>query len=156
MSQNTIQMISPCAGGELSLPGGNYLPNQYGIYTINQSDVAAAIAGGCSFANLTAPVAPSVAAAGTTQGTATTLPPLAGQIHPVTGANGTNGVILSAQDAVVGRRVYIANMANAVLTIYPPSGGHIGGLGANAGFVSTANHGVCMVCIDGSGWAAMG
>ena len=159
MTQPTVQMISPVPGGELSLPGGNYFPNAYGIYNINANDVPAALAGGCSFAYLSVPVAPSVAAAGTTQGNATTLPPLAGQIHPVTGASGTNGVVLSSQDAVVGRRVYIANMANNALLVYPPSGGTIGGLAANVAFTSTANHGVCMVCVAAGGggqWAAMG
>ena len=158
MAATTVQMVSPVAGGELSLPGGNYLPNAYGIYNIATSDIPAAIAGGCSFAYLSVPVAPSVAAAGTTQGTATVLPPLAGQIHPVTGASGTNGVVLSPQDAVTGRRVSIANMSANALLVYPPSGGTIGGLGLNAAFVSTAAHGVCMVCINGAAnsWAAMG
>jgi hypothetical protein len=152
-------MICPVAGGELSLPGGNYYPNAYGIYNIATNDVPAALAAGCSFAYLSVPVAPSVAAAGTTQATATPLPPLAGQIHPVTGASGTNGVVLSAADVVLGRRIYIANMANAALLIYPPSGGTIGGLAANAAFTSTANHGICMTCVGTSGggqWAAMG
>ena len=158
MTQPTVQMISPTAGGELSLPGGNYLPNAYGIYNINANDVPAAMAGGCSFAYLSVPVAPSVAAAGTNQGNATPLPPLAGQIHPVTGASGTNGVVLSAQDAVTGRRVYIANLSSNALLVYPPSGGIIGGLAMNAAFTSTAAHGVCMVCINGAtnSWAAMG
>ena len=159
MTQQTVPMTSITAGGELSLPGGVYLPNAYGIYNINQSDVSAALAGGCSFAYLSVPVAPSVAAAGTNQGNATVLPSLAGQIHPVTGASGTNGVSISAADAVLGRRVYIANMSASALLIYPPSGGLIGGLAANAAFTSTAGHGVCMVCIVGgasSQWAALG
>jgi hypothetical protein len=72
----------------------------------------------------------AVAAAGTTQGTATAL---TAQINNVTtGIDGTAGVILPTP-AQAGLRIFIRNgSASLSLNIYPHSGGNIAGTGVNA------------------------
>lgn len=69
----------------------------------------------------------NVAAAGTTQGTATLT---SGEFVWVSGANGTAGVVLNS--AADGKTRVIMNGANAVLKIYPVSGGNFIGKAANA------------------------
>ena len=155
----TIPMLLPAgvSWDMVQLPGGNYYPAN-GQINVIPSDVFPALEAGLTSADLTAGVAVSTAAAGTTQGTAAALPTQAGQVYPVTGASGTNGVVIGAADQVTGRNIVIANMAAAVLLIYPPGTGTINGLAASAAFSTVSGHGAVLYCINGATnqWAALG
>lgn len=75
----------------------------------------------------------STAAAGTTTADATVLPAGTSRYYPVTGADDTKGVRISASDEVIGREIVIVNtVINKVLKVYPPSGGTINGAMADA------------------------
>ena len=145
-----------------ALPGGTYSPNTAGVVNVAQTDVAAALAAGLQFADLVQTVVPTAtAAAGTTLGTAAALPTLAGNVYQVSGSNGTNGVILGAADAVVGRLIYISNTASAVMLVYPPNAASsINAGAAGAAFSTTSAKGCLLVCLTVSGttstWAAIG
>ena len=90
----------------------------------------------------------TVAAAGTTQGTAAAA--LRG-FNVVTGATGTNGVVLPA--AVPGRVVIIKNTAAAAaLLVYPPVGGQINALAANAAFSMGNLTAVTLVASSATQW----
>ena len=91
--------------------------------------------------------AASIAAAGTNAATAAVL--VGGKaVYPVTGANGTTGVILAAVDAVLGNEIKVGNRAAAaILKIYPPTGGTINGASANAAFDTTSGQGITLICM---------
>lgn len=69
----------------------------------------------------------SVAAAGSAQSDAAAL---SEGFQAVSAADGTKGVILPVP--IAGAQVWIKGTANAVLKVYPNSGGAINGLSANA------------------------
>lgn len=99
----------------------------------------------------------STAAAGSNNGDAAALPAGTSSTYPVTGADDTKGVIISATDKVTGKIIYIGNLVfNKALNVYPPSGGTINGASANAAFVSASGKGVVLQCLSGSGntWMA--
>ena len=156
MSTVPMQIPSGTLGVAFALPGATYISNASGQIFVAPSDVPFAIAGGCQFANFFFGVAASTAAAGTNQGTAAALPTLAGDIYPVSGASGTNGVILGAADAVPGRSIWIANQSSSALLIYPPSGGTIGGGAANAAFTTVAGHGALIAYLGFNAWTVLG
>jgi hypothetical protein len=88
-------------------------------------------------------VAPAVAAAGTTQATATAL---GADINFVTTVGAGSGVILPAMNGGDSMEVYNAG-ANALL-LYPPVGGQIKALGTNAGYSIAVATPMCYVsCI---------
>jgi hypothetical protein len=70
--------------------------------------------------------ASGIAAAGTSQGTAT---PLSAQMNAVTAVAPGAGVILPPP--VAGQSVWVANQGANRLTVYPPAGAAIDGLAAN-------------------------
>ena len=77
----------------------------------------------------------AIAAAGTTQGTATSF-----KNAFVNVSSGTGGVILAA--AGVGDSQIVYNSSGSAITVYPPSSSKINALSANTG-VSLANNTVC-------------
>lgn len=78
--------------------------------------------------------AAAVAAAGTTQGTAT---PLSAEVNNVTSAvaGAATGVLLAAPPAGIAQPLVVINSSAAALSVYPPTGGQIGLLGVNAPLV---------------------
>jgi len=94
--------------------------------------------------------ASTVAAAGSTQADAASL-----QVgfNLVTGADGTKGAILPA--GAPGRVVYVKNAdaANAILKVYPPTGGTINALSANAAISMALKTAAVFICgADGVAW----
>jgi len=159
----TVPMVSVVLGEAFTGPSGTtYVPNAFGIINVNPADVPFAIQAGAVFAYLqeaTIP-APTTAAAGTTQGNAGALPALAGNIYPVSGASGTNGVVLAAADAIVGRQILITNPVAQALLIYPPAGGSatINAGAANAAYTTASAKGALLTCIvagANSQWCAL-
>lgn len=155
----TVPMLLPAGStaNMIQLPGGNYTPVN-GQVNVIQSDVFPALEAGLTSADLTGGVNTTTAAAGTNQGNAATLPSLNGQVYPVSGANGTVGVIIAAADNVTGRTITIANLAAAILLIYPPSGGTIGAGATNAAFSTVSGHGAMLTCLNGAAgqWSVLG
>jgi hypothetical protein len=99
----------------------------------------------------------STAAAGSVTGDAGVLPAGTARFYPTSAADGTKGVRLHADDAVTNRLIYVGNgVSNAILKVYPPTGGTINGAAANAAFSSASGKGVILICVDGSGntWSA--
>ncbi len=91
----------------------------------------------------------STAAAGSTTTDAGVLPAGTAEVYPTSAADGTKGVRVHADDTVYGRRIFIGNgVSNAVLKVYPPTGGTINGAAANAAFSSVSGKGVIMICSD--------
>lgn len=89
----------------------------------------------------------SVAAAGTTQGTATTL---TRSLSAVT--SGTGGVILTSGE--IGDEQAVLNLSGAQITVYPPSGERINGIAANGGFLLANNTAVKVQKLSSTRWAA--
>lgn len=85
----------------------------------------------------------TVAAAGSTQGTATTI---VASLTIVTAADGTKGVILPA--ASVGDEYWIENNSGSTLKVYPPTGAAIAvpgtGLGSANAAYSQTTYAVCV------------
>lgn len=99
----------------------------------------------------------STAAAGTTTSDAGVLPAGTASFYPTTGANGTTGVRINAADNVAGRRIYVGNgVSNAVLKIYPPTGGTINGASADAAYSTVSGKGALLVCSAAGTWYALG
>ena len=108
--------------------------------------------------SLTGSIGASTAAAGTTTADAGALPAGTATFYPTTAADDTKGVVINAADKVTGRALFIGNgVGNKILKVYPPSGGNINALGADAAFSSVSGKGVFIVCLSGSGntWLAM-
>ena len=76
----------------------------------------------------------AVSAAGTTQGTATSI---ANDIIVVTTASASQGVILPA--SVPGVQIVIINTTAVAVNVYPPSGGQVDSLGTNIAFSLPTN-----------------
>ena len=99
----------------------------------------------------------STAAAGSATGDAGVLPTGTAEVYPTTAADGTKGVRLHASDIVKGRRIFVGNgVSNAILKVYPPTGGTINGAAANAAFSSVSGKGVMLICLsaDDNTWLA--
>lgn len=98
--------------------------------TTNAERMRISTVGDVTFSKLIYHSAATIAAAGTTQGTATAI---TAQINDVTtGITGTTGVILPTP-AAAGLRIFVRNgSASLSLRIYPHSGGNIAGTGVNA------------------------
>ena len=79
-------------------------------------------------------VAPTVSAAGTTQGTATSL---VASINVVTTAAASSGVILPSCE--IGDEVEVCNFGANAVTVYPDSGARVNALSANTGFLLATN-----------------
>ena len=91
----------------------------------------------------------STAAAGSTTSDAGVLPAATGRVYPTTAADGTKGVRVHASDKVQGRMIHVGNgVSNAVLKVYPPSGGSINGAAADAAFSSVSGKGVTLICLN--------
>lgn len=92
----------------------------------------------------------SFAAAGNSQATGTAL---VGQLCPVTAADGTKGVVLPTPK--LGTAVYVLNtVANAVLKVYPASGGQINAAGANAAVSLGGGQGAWFIGTSSTQWYA--
>jgi hypothetical protein len=99
----------------------------------------------------------STAAAGSTNADAAALPSGTSSTYPVTGADDTKGVIISAADKVTGKVVRVGNLVfNKIIKVYPPNGGTINGASANAAYSSGSGKGVILQCLSGAGntWMA--
>lgn len=127
--------LGPCIG-TASEPAAN--PSATGYVRLGGS--AAAAAGDTA--------ASTLAATGSAQGDAAQLP-VAGFVL-VTAADGTKGVKLPA--AAAGRTVHVKNSAAAILKVYPPTGGVINALAANAAISLAASVPAIFTCYDGTTW----
>ncbi len=91
----------------------------------------------------------STAAAGTTTSDAGVLPAGTAPVYPTTAADGTKGVRINAADQITGRTIFIGNgVGNQILKVYPPSGGNINGLGADAAFSTASGKGAIITCLS--------
>lgn len=91
----------------------------------------------------------SVSAAGTTQGTATTL---TASISVITTAAASSGVVLT--DSMIGDEYDILNLGANAVTVYPPSGGRINAIATNGGFTLATNTSVKVRKFTSTRWAA--
>ncbi len=105
-----------------------------------------------------APVVATIAAAGTTQATAT---PVVGEINLINNNTATNGVILVIPNTQgsgnINQRVVIyPQLATNAPLVYPPLGGTINGGAVNAGFATAARVMRNFLCVsaDGLTWIA--
>jgi hypothetical protein len=89
----------------------------------------------------------TVAAAGTTQGSAAALP---GQINDVTTVPAGSGVILPT--AVGGQVQRVCNDGANLLLLYPASGASIGGLGTNAAMSVPVGQCATLVAVSATAW----
>lgn len=111
--------------GNLAVPTGKSIDLESGAaLKVAGTDVTSKVSAEVATSGGT--VYETVAAAGNSQGTATAM---VADFVVVTAADGTKGVILPTP--AVGRRVLIKNNANAVLKIYPTTGGAINAVAAN-------------------------
>jgi hypothetical protein len=102
-------------------------------------------------------VGASTAAAGSTTADSGVLPANTANVYLTSGADGTKGVRIHADDKIQGRKIYVANgVSNAILKVYPPSGGTINGAAADAAVSSVSGKGVMLICVNASAntWAA--
>lgn len=116
------------SGGELDIESGGALKIA-GTDVTSKLNAQAAQSGGTAVG--------TVAAAGNAQGNAGAI---TGDFCVVTAADGTKGVVLPT--ATIGRRVTVKNNANAVLKVYPATGGAINAIAAN-GAISIAAYTCC-------------
>lgn len=93
----------------------------------------------------------TVAAAGTNAATAAVLPVTAPFIS-VTAADATKGVILPASP--IGTQFIIHNVANAVLKVYPPTGGNFNSGTTDAAVSVAAKTQARYINVDGTLWSA--
>lgn len=90
----------------------------------------------------------TLAAAGTNQGTAAAI---TSSIVTVTGASGSNGVILPSAMPGDEVTVYSSAATNALL-VYPPSGAAINAASANAAYSQTAQTAHKFKCFSSTQW----
>ena len=95
----------------------------------------------------------ATATAGTTQ-TQAGATALTGAVNVVTTGNANDGVKLPT-DVAVGDVVYIVNVSNAALNVYPATGGAINGGSANAAKALAANMSGAYVSLGGENWGAV-
>lgn len=138
--------------------GNLYVPTGKSIIAEAGSTIDFSAATELPAANSTvATIGASTAAAGSTTADAGALPAGTSSVYPTTAADGTKGVVINAADKVTGRRIWIGNgVSNAILKVYPPSGGTINGGSADAAFSSVSGKGVIIMCLSGAGntWLA--
>lgn len=91
--------------------------------------------------------------AGTTQ-TQAGATALTGAVNLVTTGNASDGVVLSSE-AVAGDVVYVVNLSNAVLKVYPSSAGKINNGSANAAISMRANTTAVFVNSGSDNWGAV-
>ena len=91
----------------------------------------------------------SISAAGTTQGTATTL---TASNNVVTTAAASSGVVLT--DSMIGDQYDILNLGANAVTVYPPSGAQVNALSANSGFLLATNTAVKVKKFTATRWMA--
>lgn len=89
----------------------------------------------------------AIAAAGTTQGTATAITQ-----STVAVTSGTGGVIIP--NAEINDEVAICNLTSASITVYPPTSGQINALSANTGFLLGQNTAVKVKKFSSTRWMA--
>ena len=93
----------------------------------------------------------TIAAAGNSQGTATLI---TDTVSIVTGADGTKGVILPADDPVGALREVYSSVATNGLKVYPPTGGDINDGTANAAVTIEGKTLATFRKLDATTWAA--
>jgi hypothetical protein len=94
-------------------------------------------------------------AAGSTSADAAALPAATSLAYLVQNANGTTGVKIHADDAVIGRTLYIINqVSNKILKIYPHTGGYINGLADTVAFSTGSGRSAILLCVATDNWVA--
>ena len=150
-------------GGAITVLAGNAEGSGTdGVMSLGTSNTSAITIGATSIPTaipgpITEGIGGTTAAAGTTAGDAGALPAATAPVYPTTAADDTKGVIIHGDDKVDGRKLFIGNgVGNKVLKIYPPSGGNINALGANAAFSTVSGAGATVRCLSASGntWLA--
>lgn len=91
----------------------------------------------------------TVAATGSTQGDAAAL---AAGFNWVTAADATKGVVLPTGETGLVVTVKNDDTANAILKVYPPTGGKINALSTNAAISMAAVTSATFYCYDGTQW----
>lgn len=104
-----------------------------------------AVAGESTFS-----IAATVSAAGTTQGTGTSL---TNTYNLVTTATADQGVVLPS--AAAGKTVKIVNATSVSIKVYPASGEQIDSLSANAAKSLAAGSSLDLVCASGTVWQSL-
>ena len=99
------------------------------------------------------PFVTTIAAAGTTQATAT---PVVGEVNLISNNTAANGVILTVPNTLgsgnIGQRVVIyPQLATNAPLVYPPLGGTINNGAVNAGFASAARVARTFICVSNDG-----
>lgn len=94
-------------------------------------------------------VSPSVSAAGTTQGTATSITRPISVVSTVTAAV-SDGVIMPT--ATAGTRIIIINTSAATLKVYPATSGQINALGTNAAYSMSAGSRLEFIATSTTQW----
>lgn len=92
----------------------------------------------------------AVAAAGSAQGDAGAL---TGEINVVSAADATKGVILPT--AVAGMVIYVKNNVNAVLKVYPATGGAINAIAANGALSQAALTNAIYIATSATQWFSL-
>jgi hypothetical protein len=133
-ASNQTIALSPTGSGTVTIqPAGGLTINPTTAGNINNTNIGATTAGTGRFSTITATSSITyntavIAAAGTTQATATTI--TTADVNFVT--SGTGGVALPA--AVAGRKIAIINRTSAAINVWPVNGGDdtIDGVGTGA------------------------
>ena len=94
----------------------------------------------------------TLAAAGTTQGTAAAITTANAIVTPV--AAGAGVVLPGATVAGAGDRIHVANHGANTLACYPPSGGRLSNNTANVPAMIAPNKCADFYCIDGTNYTA--
>jgi uncharacterized protein with beta-barrel porin domain len=131
----------------------NVAVDQTGI-TFNQNLILSSLTGPQTFTNITfagtetTPPGASTIALGTNSANAAVLPAATASTYPTTGANGTVGVRINAADQITGRFLIVGNGAQAILKVYPPTGGTINGLAADAAYSCVSGSSPWFYCLN--------
>jgi hypothetical protein len=95
----------------------------------------------------------TLAAAGTTQGTATAITTANAIVSTV--AAGT-GVVLPSTPAVAAKdRIHVANNGANTLAVYPPAGGKLGSAAVNVPALMAPGKCADFYCVDGTNYTAL-
>ena len=126
-------------GGNVGINTGNTAPTSNLQVNGSIAGSTMSLSGGMYFSN-----AASVAAAGTTQGTATVL---TADTNAVT--SGTGGVVLPSG---VGREITVINRTGSAVNVYPASGYSIDGAGTNAATSVPPNAWITVNCLTSTNY----
>lgn len=126
------------SGGSIDIASGGALKIG-GVDVTAKLNAAAAQSGGTPYE--------TVAAAGSTQANAAAM---VADFVLVSAADGTKGVLLPA--GVAGKQMIIKNNANAVLKIWPPTGGQINAVGADTAMSIAALTGAVLAASSATQW----